>query len=79
MNDDDATFFAAFPQRNYRIRDATPEEAGPSRPGVRWVTIAGRGRAPFVFLAGRDFARLDNDPEIATLLSQMEKPYGQAT
>jgi hypothetical protein len=39
--------------------------------------VAG-GRAPFVLQAGRDFERLDNDLEIVTLLSQMEKPFGAA-
>jgi hypothetical protein len=53
-----------------RMREATPEEDGPTRPGA----IVARGRAPFAFQAGRDFERLDNDRAIATLLSQMEKP-----
>jgi hypothetical protein len=71
-------WFAAFPDRRLRIREATPEEAGPARPGTRILAIVARGRAPFVFQAGRDFVRLDNDREIATLLSQMEKPFGAA-
>jgi hypothetical protein len=70
---DDQEWFAAFPDRNYRLRPALPEEALPERPGVRVLAIVGRGRAPFVFLAGRDFARLDTDREIATLLSQLTK------
>jgi hypothetical protein len=37
-----------------------------------------RGRAPFVFDAGHDFPPLDDDRKIATLLSQMEKPFGAA-
>jgi hypothetical protein len=78
MNEDDAKFFAAFPHRRLRMREATLEEAGPARPGVRMLAIVARGRAPFVFLAGRDFARLDNDRDIATLLSQLEKPSGAA-
>jgi hypothetical protein len=52
------------------MREATPEEAGPTWPGA----MVARGRAPFAFQAGRDFERLDNDRAIATLLSQMEKP-----
>jgi hypothetical protein len=76
MNDDDAIFFAAFPDRGLRMREATLEEAGPARPGVRMLSIVARGRAPFVFLAGRDFARLDNDRDIATLLSQLEESSG---
>jgi len=42
------------------------------------LAIVARGRAPFVFQAGRDFARLDDDRKIATLVSQMEKPFGAA-
>jgi hypothetical protein len=62
------------PDRPLRMREATPEEAGPTRPGARMLAIAARGRAPFVFQAGRDFERLDKDRAIATLLSRMEKP-----
>jgi hypothetical protein len=40
------------------IRDGT---VGPARPGTRMLAIVARGRAPFIFLAGRDFAQLDND------------------
>jgi hypothetical protein len=74
----DQEWFAAFPDRRLRMREATPEEAGPARPGSRILAIVARGRAPFVFQAGRDFVRLDNDREIATLLSQMEKRFGAA-
>jgi hypothetical protein len=76
MGVDDQEWFAAFPNRRLRMREATPEEAGPARPGTHMLAIVARGRAPFVFQAGRDFARLDNDRAIATLLSQMEKPFG---
>jgi hypothetical protein len=76
---DDQEWFAAFPDRRLRMREATPEEeSGQTRPGTRMLAIVARGRAPFVFQAGRDFERLDNDREIATLLSQMEKPFGAA-
>jgi hypothetical protein len=40
------------------------------------LAIVARGRAPFVFQAGRDFERVDNDREIATLPREMEKPFG---
>jgi hypothetical protein len=71
---DDQEWFAAFPERRLRLRPALPEECRePARPGVRCFAIVVRGRAPFVFLAGRDFARLDTDREIATLLSQLTK------
>jgi hypothetical protein len=70
---DDQEWFAAFPDRRLRMREATPEEAGPARPGIRMLAIVARGRAPFVFQAGRDFARLDDDRKIATLLGQMER------
>jgi hypothetical protein len=43
------------------------------------LAIVARGRSPFVFQAGRDFARLENDREIETLLSEMEKPFGAAS
>jgi hypothetical protein len=66
--------FAAFPDRRLRMREASLEEAGPTRPGARMLAIVARGRAPFVFQAGRDFDRLDNDRAITTLLSEMEKP-----
>jgi hypothetical protein len=59
---DDREWFAVFPDRRLRMREATPEEGGPVRPGTRMLAIVARGRAPFVFLAERDFARLDNDP-----------------
>jgi hypothetical protein len=75
---DDQEWFAAFPDRRLRMREATPGEAGPTRPRARMLAIVARGRAPFVFQAGRDFERLDNDREIATLLSEMEKPIGAA-
>jgi hypothetical protein len=79
MNDDDATFFAAFPHRRLRMREATPGEAGPARPGVRMFAIVARGRSPFVFPAGRDFVRLHIDRDIKTLLSQLEKSSETAT
>ena len=75
---DDQEWFGKFPDRRLRMREATPEEAVPARPGTRMLAIVARGRAPFVFQAGPDFARLDNDRAIATLLSQMEKPFGAA-
>jgi hypothetical protein len=71
---DDQEWFAAFPDRRLRMREASLEEAGPTRPGARMLAIVARGRAPFVFQAGRDFDRLDNDRAITTLLSEMEKP-----
>jgi hypothetical protein len=48
---DDQEWFAAFPDRRLRMREATPEEAGPTRPGARMLAIVARGRAPFVFQA----------------------------
>jgi hypothetical protein len=74
--DDHQEWFAAFPDRRLRMREATPEEAGQMRPGTRMFAIVARGRAPFVFQVGCDFERLDNDREIETLLSRMEKPFG---
>jgi hypothetical protein len=71
---DDQEWFAAFPDHRLRMREANPEEAGPARPGTRMLAIVARGRAPFVFQAGRDFARLDNDRAIATLTP----PLGRA-
>jgi hypothetical protein len=75
---DDQEWFVAFPDRRLRMREASSEEANPTRPGTRIFAIVARGRAPFVFQAGRDFAQPDNDREIATLLSRMEKPFGAA-
>jgi hypothetical protein len=52
LYEDDSKFFAAFPYRRLRMREATPEEAGPARPGVRMFAIVARGRSPFVLLDG---------------------------
>jgi hypothetical protein len=52
-----------------------PGETRSSRPGVRSLTIVDRAGTARTFLVGREFSRLDNDREIATLLSQITKQY----
>jgi hypothetical protein len=72
---DDQEWFAAFPYRRLRMRRRLRRK--PARRALgpaclqSWLAVA-----PFVFQTGRDFERLDNDREIATLLSRMEKPSG---
>jgi hypothetical protein len=51
---DDQEWFGEFPDRRLRMREATPEEAGPTRPGARMLAIVARGRAPVVSRTGAE-------------------------